>query len=91
MKGTQMLLVLMLMYGTASSQTKKIAHKSHSGSVRSFSLKGSGSFGIVHKEKYKAPKKDSVSKTKDTTGKKPALPVKQRKKPVAVDPRYTRP
>lgn len=72
------------------SQTKKIAHKSHSGSTGSFSLSGMDNFGIIHKQPRSREKKDSTKKIKkDTLHKTPVkLPVKPKVK--KVDPAHTR-
>jgi hypothetical protein len=41
----------------AAAQTKRIAHRSHSGSNSTFSLKGDGNWGQIRpRERYDAPK-----------------------------------
>lgn len=65
MRETKTLLLLIALMGTSSlafAQTKMIAHKSHSGKVGTFSIRGEGNFGL-------GPMKiaEKVEKLSDTT------------------------
>lgn len=68
-------LLLLALTTTAQAQTKRIAHRSHSGSAKSFNIKGDDNFGLPsnYENKYKTVevKKDtSTTKGTDTTKKK---------------------
>lgn len=82
MKTLLLSLVLITAAGiVATAQTKKIAHRSHSGSGGSFDLNGSDNFGIVY---YNKKSSDTVNKAADSSRKPepPATNTNTRKKTV---------
>ena len=77
------------------AQTKKIAHKSHSGSKKSFTVNGQGNFGVIanHPEHRTAKKPDTAKVKVDTLKNKPAVkkaPPVIKPKIIKVNPRNTR-
>lgn len=68
MKKIILLLVVVFAASQAFAQTKRIEHRSHSGSNKTFTTKGNSNFGITPEMKKK---RDSVAtKAKDTLAKK---------------------
>lgn len=72
MKRLLLLFVLAGLTTAASSQTKKIAHRSHSGSDNSFTLAGPDNFGETP-EMIAAKKKKDLEKAKTDSSKKKAV------------------
>lgn len=88
MKKLCFLLLIGAIGTTANAQTARIAHRSHSGSNKNFSITGYGNFGLGEEEKKARENKkkkdititatDTIMKTvADTVGKTILLPKKQ--------------
>ena len=72
--------VLAIASTVAFSQTKLIAHRSHSGSNRTFSINESGNFGLPsHKRDTITVKQDSVKRMKNQKLKEKPYVVKPKK------------
>lgn len=80
MKKIILLLVVVFAASQAFAQTKRIEHRSHSGSNKTFTTKGNSNFGITPEMKKK---RDSVAtKAKDTLAKKADIVQTTKKKKV---------
>lgn len=87
MKKIILLLVVVFAASQAFAQTKRIEHRSHSGSNKTFTTKGNSNFGITPEMKKKrdsadAKAKDTLAKKADTvqtTKKKKAVKKKKQK------------
>jgi hypothetical protein len=70
MKGILGIIALLMLSTISFSQTKRIAHRSHSGKNSSFTVKGIHNFGEIHEMRAR---KDSLNKVKIDTVKKPVV------------------
>jgi hypothetical protein len=88
MKKLSFVLILMCISTICLSQTKKIAHRSHSGSNKTFSIIGAGNFGLPeHKASDSTKKKETVRKDSTLVQTPPAKKASSRKtKPVKKTP-----
>lgn len=65
MKKIYLLLVGIMVCSISFSQTKKIEHRSHSGSNKTFTTKGNSNFGLPPDYQEKKKKADSLRKAKE--------------------------
>lgn len=65
MKKIYLLFVGVIIYSVSFSQTKKIEHRSHSGTNKTFTTKGNSNFGLPPDYQEKKKKTDSLRKAKE--------------------------
>jgi hypothetical protein len=69
MKGIFVIIALLMLSSTSFSQTKRIAHRSHSGKNSTFTVNSIHNFGEYYE---RIPTKDTINKLKANSAKKSA-------------------